>query len=118
MALAIAADAQVKTQTVTVSVTWTDLSDNEANFIIERCAGAGCTDFAAVGRPAANATAFVDSIANDTGNQQYQYRLIAENAAGKSPPSPPSLVRTPVILLVPNTPGGVIAVVVGVQINP
>jgi hypothetical protein len=118
--VAIAADAQIKTQTVTVNVNWTDLSDNEANFVIERCQGKGCTNFATIGKAAANATSYVDSITNDPGGVTYLYRVVSENAAGRAAPFPlaGAPIVTSVILLVPNSAGGVIATVVGVQINP
>ena len=58
-----------------VSLTWTDNSNNETAFLIER-APAGSTSFAQVGQTAANATSWQQSVSR--GN--YLYRVRAYNA--------------------------------------
>ncbi|HYE14113.1 MAG TPA: fibronectin type III domain-containing protein [Pyrinomonadaceae bacterium] len=69
----------------TVSLAWADNSDNEGGFRVERCAGAGCTNFATAGQTGAGATSF-----GDTGlspGTTYTYRVVAFNAGGDSAPS-------------------------------
>lgn len=66
--------------TLGASLTWTDNSNNESGFRIERQQGAGA--FATVGTVGANVTVF-----NDTGLSaalQYTYRVCAYNTAGDS----------------------------------
>ena len=61
-----------------IALNWTDNSSDETSFSVERCAGAGCTNFAPVASTAANTPAFTD-----TGLQastSYSYRVRAVNA--------------------------------------
>ena len=65
-----------------IGLSWTDGSSNEDGFKLERCQGAGCTNFAEITRPAANTTTF-----NDTGlapQTTYVYRIRAYSGAGNS----------------------------------
>ena len=65
-----------------IDLTWTDNSDNESSFEIERCAGADCADFARIATVAANVTSH-----GDTGlgsSTSYSYRVRATNAGGAS----------------------------------
>src|SRR5678815_4788348 len=39
----------------TATLSWLDTSSNELGFIVERCTGAGCSNFAEVNRPGVNA---------------------------------------------------------------
>jgi hypothetical protein len=69
-----------------VLLTWTDNATNESGFVIERCAGTGCTNFAVlvtVGpRNNTGSVSFTDvSVAAAT---TYNYRVRAVNAAGYS----------------------------------
>jgi hypothetical protein len=65
-----------------IDLTWTDNSNNETNFDIERCTGAGCTGFAPLASVGANVTSFRDStVARRT---TYQYRVKARNPTGSS----------------------------------
>ena len=69
----------------TINLTWTDNANNEDGFRVERCTGAGCTNFAQVGQTGANASAFGDTgLSPDT---NYTYRVLAFNAGGSSAPS-------------------------------
>ncbi|MBK9975172.1 MAG: fibronectin type III domain-containing protein [Planctomycetes bacterium] len=71
------------TASLGATVTWSDASNNESGFRIERQLGAGA--FATAGTVGANASTF-----NDTGlaaGQQYSYRVFAYNTAGDSTPS-------------------------------
>jgi hypothetical protein len=75
----LAATALSRTQ---IRLSWTDNSNNETGFRIERCTGAGCSNFSPVGQVTAGATTFVDSgLARRT---MYRYRVAALGAAGNS----------------------------------
>ena len=66
----------------TITIEWTDNSDNEAGFKIEQCQGLGCTDFAVAGYVTAGATnATATNLAK---NKTYTYRVRAYNDAGNS----------------------------------
>lgn len=74
-----------------VDLSWTDNSNDETGFRIERAAGSG--SFSLVGTTGANITAFADvSVAVST---VYQYRVFAVNAAGDSPSAGPISATTP-----------------------
>ena len=65
-----------------INLTWSDSSNNEGGFKIERCQGVNCTSFTMVGQVGQNVTAF-----SNTGlskNTAYRYRVRAFNAAGNS----------------------------------
>ena len=65
-----------------INLTWTDASANETGFVIERCQGAGCSNFAPIATPGANTTSY-----NNTGltaSTSYSYRVAATNGAGTS----------------------------------
>ena len=60
-----------------IDLTWTD-SDTETGFMIERCTGAGCSDFAQIATVGANVTSYSDTgLAAAT---SYTYRVRAYNA--------------------------------------
>ena len=68
-----------------INLAWTDNSSNETGFSIERCTGAGCSNFAQAGTAAAGATTFGDSgLAAST---SYSYRVRAINGSLVSNPS-------------------------------
>src|SRR5262249_39592684 len=67
-----------------INLTWTAATDNVAvtGYLVERCAGAGCTTFAQVGTPATTSL-------NDTGltaSTSYSYRVRATDAASNLGP--------------------------------
>jgi hypothetical protein len=98
--------AATSTSTSQINLTWGDVS-GETAFSLERCSGAGCTNFVAIASPGANATAFGNTSLSPA--THYRYRIKAMNAAGSSlysnvaeattrtppPPAPLSLVATP-----------------------
>ena len=65
-----------------VELAWTDASNNETGFAIERCSKRGCTNFVEIGRAGSNVTAFIDNTV--LGNIQYSYRMRAFNSGGMS----------------------------------
>jgi hypothetical protein len=66
-----------------INLAWTDSTANETGFRIDRCTGAGCSNFAQVGANlAANATTFSDS--GLTAATSYSYRARAFNATDTS----------------------------------
>jgi len=76
-----------------VNLRWTDTSDNEDGFKIERCQGAGCTTFAQIAQVGPNASSYSDSgLAAGT---TYGYRVRAFNSAGDSGYSSPASAATP-----------------------
>ncbi|HEX8169921.1 MAG TPA: fibronectin type III domain-containing protein [Thermoanaerobaculia bacterium] len=77
-----------------VHLAWTDAASNEDGFRIERCSGAACTSFVAVGQTAANVIAFDDLSA--TPGTLYRYRVFAFNAAGSSAASAVAEITTPI----------------------
>jgi thermitase len=64
-----------------VEVTWTDNSTNETGFRLERCIGAGCSNFAVYTSPPSNSTNYEHPA---TAGTTYRYRLAAYNYQGVS----------------------------------
>jgi len=65
-----------------INLAWSDNSSNEDGFKIERCTGAGCTNFAQIAQVGADVSTF-----NNTGlssNTTYRYRVRAFNMGGNS----------------------------------
>jgi hypothetical protein len=65
-----------------INLTWADNANNESAQYVERCAGAGCSNFVQVASLAANVTSY-----NDTGltaATSYSYRVRAHGATGDS----------------------------------
>lgn len=65
-----------------VTLNWTDNSDDEDNFSIERSTGTGGT-YAVIGTTAANTTTFINNI-NVNPSTLYYYRVRATNVGGNS----------------------------------
>lgn len=88
-----------------VHLAWSDNSDNESNFVIERCdqigipptrekTTASCTGvWRAIATVAANITRYVDNTAS--ANQTYIYRVKAINSAGSSAYTQETAITTP-----------------------
>ncbi|HVI72453.1 MAG TPA: metallophosphoesterase, partial [Pyrinomonadaceae bacterium] len=68
--------------TTQINLSWTDNSADESSFRIERCTGAGCTNFTQVAEVGANITTFANT--GLTKNTTYTYRVRAFNAGGNS----------------------------------
>ncbi len=61
-----------------IDLTWTDNTTGESEFLIERCQGAGCTDFTALATVAADTTSYTDdSVCEGT---TYSYRVLARKS--------------------------------------
>lgn len=58
---------------VQANLSWTDGNPDETGFSIERCTGAGCTDFTEVGTAGPNVTTYNDAGLNI--NTSYRYRV-------------------------------------------
>lgn len=69
--------------TTQINLAWTDNSNSEDGFLIERCAGNGrCTNFIQITQTAANVNVFFDIGLSAATN--YTYRIRAFNAGGNS----------------------------------
>ena len=65
-----------------IELAWTDASNNENGFAIERCSKNGCTNFVQIATVGSNTTAYVDNTVS--ANTQYSYRMRAFNSGGMS----------------------------------
>ena len=65
-----------------VVLSWSDTSNNETQFKIERCTGASCTNFSQIAQVGANVTTYTDN--GLTRNTSYRYRVCASNSSGNS----------------------------------
>jgi subtilisin len=68
-----------------IDLSWTDNSNNESGFKIERCTGASCSDFAVITSLGAGVTSYPNTGLQASTN--YTYRVRAYNAGGDSDPS-------------------------------
>lgn len=85
-----------------VALAWTDNANNESQFSIERCEGAGCSAFAEVGVAGIDRTTWTDS--TSAGGRSYSYRVRAGNADGYSAYSNTVTVTTPDVPAAPAAP--------------
>jgi hypothetical protein len=65
-----------------IQLAWSDTSDNESAFELERCSGAACSDFSLLNSLPADTSAYAD--ANVLPESAYCYRVRATNANGAS----------------------------------
>jgi subtilisin family serine protease len=65
-----------------IRLSWIDNSSDETGFDVERCQGAGCTNFSRIAQTAAGAVSYVDT--GRPSNTTFGYRVRAVNAAGGS----------------------------------
>ncbi|QTR50333.1 fibronectin type III domain-containing protein [Candidatus Thiothrix anitrata] len=61
--------------TTKMNLSWTDSSDDETGFELERCSGGGCSDFSKLADVAADASSYADSSLQ--ANTLYRYRIRA-----------------------------------------
>jgi titin len=84
--------ATVRSSTL-IDLAWTDNSITETAFLIERCAGSGCTTFAQIGQVGANVVGYSDATA--TASTTYSYRVRATTGQASSPYSNVASATTP-----------------------
>lgn len=65
-----------------INLSWTDNANNEDGYYIDRCTGAGCTNFAQITQSAVNVANHSDS--GLAVNTTYRYRVRAFNSSGNS----------------------------------
>jgi hypothetical protein len=75
-----------------IDLSWTDNATNETGFRIERCAGAGCSNFAETATVPANAVRYADTAL--TATTSYSYRVRAYNGADASTYSTTATIAT------------------------
>jgi subtilisin family serine protease len=76
-----------------INLAWTDNSNNETGFAIERCAGSSCSNFSEISRVGPDVKTFGDlGLMPQT---IYRYRVLAFNAAGNSKDSNIAAATTP-----------------------
>lgn len=64
--------------TTTVRLGWTDTAGGDSGYRVERCTGAGCSDFSTVGTSARNAVSYTDTTVCP--GSSYVYRVRAVNS--------------------------------------
>jgi len=98
-----------------INLTWTDNAANEDGFRIQRCTGAGCTNFTQIATAGPNATSYSNT--GLAGSTTYNYRVLAHNAGGESA-SNTSEATTLAPPVLPAAPTGLTATAAGqTQIN-
>jgi hypothetical protein len=99
-----------------INLAWTDNANNEDGFKIERCTGAGCSNFAQIATVGANVTTYSNT--GLTANTSYSYRVRANNAGGDSAYSNTASATTQAAATPPAAPSGLTATAVSSnQIN-
>jgi hypothetical protein len=99
-----------------INLAWSDNSADETGFKIERCSGAGCTDFAQVATVGQNATSYSNT--GLTASTSYSYRVRAYNVAGDSAYTNPASAVTQAAVVPPAAPTNLTAKAVSkIQIN-
>jgi fibronectin type 3 domain-containing protein len=76
-----------------VNLAWTDNSNNEDGFRIERCTNNNCSSFVQIAQVGPNVNTFSNT--GLAGNKTYRYRVRAFNASGNSAYSNIITVKTP-----------------------
>ncbi len=98
----LAASALASSATA-IRVTWTDASDNEDGFLVERCSTVSCAVIVASANVARNVSVYTD--ATVTVGNEYFYRITASNGAGPSAPTATLSANT----FLPDAPTGLSA---------
>lgn len=99
-----------------INLTWVDSDTTEQGFKIERCIGAGCSDFVQIATVAANVTSYSNT--GLTGSTSYSYRVRAYNASGDSNYSNTASAVTQAAPALPAAPTNLVAAVISKsQIN-
>jgi carboxypeptidase T len=99
-----------------INLNWVDNAVTEQGFKIERCTGAGCSDFAQIATVGANVTSYANT--GLTASTSYSYRVRAYNGAGDSDYSNPASAVTQAAPTLPAAPANLVATAVSKsQIN-
>lgn len=98
--------AAVAASQTLVNLTWTDNTNNEVGFRVERCLGSSCSNYVEIGSAGQNATGFADASA--AADSTYSYRVRAYYGANYSGYSGKASTTTPPYA--PAAPGGLDAV--------
>ena len=99
-----------------INLTWVDSDTTEQGFKIERCTGAGCSNFAQIATVGANVTSYSNT--GLTGSTSYSYRVRAYNAGGDSNYSNTASAVTQAAPALPAAPTNLAATVISKsQIN-
>jgi titin len=99
-----------------INLTWVDSDTSEQGFKIERCSGAGCSNFAQIATVGANVTNYSNT--GLSGSTSYSYRVRAYNASGDSDYSNPASAVTQAAPTLPAAPTNLVATAIAKsQIN-
>ncbi|HEV2762599.1 MAG TPA: fibronectin type III domain-containing protein, partial [Pyrinomonadaceae bacterium] len=99
-----------------INLAWADNASNESGFEVERCAGAGCTNFSTIAETGANVTSYGN--AGLAASSTYRYRVRAFNDSGDSAFSNIAEATTSAATSKPVAPSGLSATAVSAaQIN-
>jgi hypothetical protein len=90
-----------------VNLSWTDMANNEDGFKIERCLGAGCSNFAQIATVSSNVTSYPNN--GLSASTAYSYRVRAYNSGGDSSYSNTASTTTPAAPTPPAAPGNLTA---------
>jgi carboxypeptidase T len=90
-----------------IDLSWTDNSNDETGFKIERCTGAGCSDFVQITTVSSNANSYSNT--GLTASTSYSYRVRAYNAYDDSAYSNTASAVTPAALSLPAAPSNLTA---------
>jgi hypothetical protein len=93
-----------------INLAWTDNSNNETGFKIERCTGNDCTDFEPIAEVGANVTNYSNT--GLTASTTYTYRVLAYNSGGDSGYSNSASATTHAAPAVPAAPTNLTATAV------
>ncbi len=80
--------------TTTVDLSWTDTTASETGFVIDRCAGSGCTNFVQVATVGPDTTIYTDTTALPNTTYTYQVRAVNDSAGWDSGACGPVTVTT------------------------
>jgi hypothetical protein len=93
-----------------IDLTWVDGDTSEQGFEIERCSGAGCSNFAQIATVGANVTSYSNT--GLSGFTSYSYRVRAYNASGNSDYSNTASAVTQATPALPAAPANLAATVI------
>jgi len=93
--------------TASIQLTWTDASNYKDSFKVERCQGAGCTNFAVIWSTGIRPMTYTNT--GLTKGVSYSYRVRGYNTNGQSAPSTVVTVVTPLTNPIPLAPTSLVA---------